>query len=484
MAKDRAIAGSSLGGKKRKLPPTTITPMKGKRKEYQGGNAVNRDGKEGGMGLMLDDILSTLPSSRQSEKDGVKRGEEVGRVRKKVKPNDGGVLKEKVGVNVKGKESVSTLDLLIGTSGAPGTNKEKGKREQRKQGSAETIDGGNLGKMKKVKTKTNDALELLMGTSGHSSKSNYGDKGKKKKSTTAEEQLSPPPTSPATMFPSTAPPPATPTTTVSTSTSTTLNSPTFHQPQPQPSNPSETPPPPAILHPRLLKTYKSALRILITSLTTLESELVLLDRIWYKNASQFKSTLWWGGIDGARRSLHKLFFVFPSTPTATATAVDVAGKAESELGLAKRTVRNCTLIYALLGGGTEAFQMQQIKLQQNSWPTLPKFNTKPSITMLFFNLETVQLVKTSLTQLKLVGELLKEGQRRTRNAGQILVGHLNTPPAPTFAALITGCLAILARVDGEIDGLVTNNNKEEEEECGAVEVLRSLLNDVNLGCIS
>ncbi|SPO32405.1 uncharacterized protein UTRI_02962 [Ustilago trichophora] len=287
----------------------------------------------------------------------------------------------------------------------------------------------------------------------------------------AEQHLAPPSPRTAASF-KTAPPPATSEPAKSISTSLLVSSASTCIQAPMPSSTESSPPSPVISS-TFLKTYKSALRILITTLTTIETELILLDRIWYKNASQFKSALWWNGVDGARRSLHKLFL-----PTTITTAVG-GGSVDSGLGLSlgKSTLRNCILIYSAIAGGMEAFQTQQFKFQQDdsssssSWPTIPKFNTKP-LPPPFPSVTTIsQLLCTSQSQLESLQVLLKEVQRRLQNAGKILVRHLNTPPAPTFAPLVTACLGALGCIDAELNRVLAK-----EEDRSTVELLQHLLN--------
>ncbi len=62
-------------------------------------------------------------------------------------------------------------------------------------------------------------------------------------------------------------------------------------------------------------------------------ELTLIDRIWYKNASQFKSALWWGGFDSVTTLFAPRF-----------------ASLFSRCDLALSVVSDLTLLYARLGG--------------------------------------------------------------------------------------------------------------------------------------
>lgn len=209
-----------------------------------------------------------------------------------------------------------------------------------------------------------------------------------------------------------------------------------HEPSsPSPSAPAPAPfasaPAPAIADPNLLlKRLKIAHRNLSSSLSSLSTDTVLVDRIWYKNKSQFKSAFWWASFDAVRRTLHRLL----SPPCANA-------------------LRSLALVYAGLGAGTEGLQVAESAESGG----LMKFVTKPMIsTMQDFisSPEGREVLQEAREQMLVLEAVLEELVRRCEEAGKVLVRHLSTPPAPTFAPLVTALLALVAGVcEGAREGL-------------------------------
>ncbi len=109
--------------------------------------------------------------------------------------------------------------------------------------------------------------------------------------------------------------------------------------------------------------------------------------------------------------------------------------------------------------------------REGGWWSIPKPTIKPSIhTVVEFldnHIGRTELVE-AVRQLEQLGRLLDAVKGRSEAAGKLLVTHLNTPPAPTFAPLVTTLVALLASVHSEVSG-----------EDAAVRELTRLLRDLS-----
>ncbi|KAJ1031292.1 hypothetical protein NDA18_002509 [Ustilago nuda] len=218
------------------------------------------------------------------------------------------------------------------------------------------------------------------------------------------------------------------------------------------------------------KTMRTTLRILIASLRNLTQELSLIDRIWYKNKSQFKAAFWWSCFNSSRRSLHKLCLASSC----------------SSVGLARESLGKFSLVYAGIGGGIETFHTQQQKLKSiepDRYANLPKFERKPTSTTLsqfISSTEGRKLIEETREMVQLLEQVLVQVKQRAATAGRVLVKHMNTPPAPTFAPLVTSLLALMGNVHSIAGELVGAEGGEEmgEEKDGSVGVMRRLLEDL------
>lgn len=164
-----------------------------------------------------------------------------------------------------------------------------------------------------------------------------------------------------------------------------------------------------------LKQVRVALKALLAQLETIEGEYRLLERVWYKNAAQFKSALWWKAFDGARRPLKRMFGA----------------------GVARRTARVCVEAYSAAWAPPAPALSSAQQAQTGAWPSVPKF--APAHT----NADAAQIALGELADLQ---RMLAHIRMRCVKAGDVLAMHLNTPPAPTFAPLVTAILALLASV--------------------------------------
>lgn len=223
----------------------------------------------------------------------------------------------------------------------------------------------------------------------------------------------------------------------------------------------------------LLKQFKQSLRTLSVTLTNLSIELELIDRIWYKNASQFKSAFWWVSFNSSRQSLHKLLLPSP----------------HFQLGLGRETINYLTLLYAGLGGGLDGIRIQRRKVESGGWSTLPKFDGKPSTATIhefLLTREAIELIKEAERMLETMEQVLQEVKLRTKTAGKILVSHMNTPPAPTFAPLVSAILAMIANIHSLVQVLVEEKVNREvkkgetrEKISGVIAVLTDILEGLN-----
>lgn len=165
-----------------------------------------------------------------------------------------------------------------------------------------------------------------------------------------------------------------------------------------------------------LKQLKRSLRALIVALQAIECERVVLDRMWYKNASQFQSALWWRHANSLRRCLRSL-------DTAHALTARIA------------------LVYAELCGADQPGSNQ-------GWPVLPREakSTPQSIDAVLKSAQTKQRLKQAEGELQELKAVIEVVRKRAEKGAKVLMVHLNTPPAPTFAPLVTALIAICAAV--------------------------------------
>ncbi|KAI3483809.1 hypothetical protein L1887_53219 [Cichorium endivia] len=163
-----------------------------------------------------------------------------------------------------------------------------------------------------------------------------------------------------------------------------------------------------------LKQLKRSLRALIVALQAIECERVVLDRMWYKNASQFQSALWWRHANSLRRCLRSL-------DTARALTARIA------------------LVYAELCGADQPGSNQGLaSVAARSQINTTKHRCRPQISA---DKAETQAAEGELQELKAVIEVVR---KRAEKGAKVLMVHLNTPPAPTFAPLVSALIAICA----------------------------------------
>ncbi|KAF6767469.1 hypothetical protein PSEUBRA_005020 [Kalmanozyma brasiliensis GHG001] len=387
MAKVHSLIASATrkGEKKRKHPSSVSSPP-----------TIGQDETR----LQLDDILSSLPGS--TKKHTAIEHDSTGREEKKAK--------KAVEGSAKGGE-VSALDLLLGTGGAVS------KKEVAKKGGmnelGETSTSSSSSGMPKVASSITDTKKRKTQPDAHrrtTLPSNASSSTKPMRSADATSISTP---------------------AVGTSSATPLGT---------PASPSSSHIRPPIEAAHTLKALKQPLRLLISTLQTLESEQTLVDRMWYKNRAQFRSALWWVGYDGVRRSLRRLL---PSSSGAESGSRGGDGEGRGGKGVLRGLVR----VYAGLGG---------VDVQGGQgWVTIPKFDTRPTADSIHAYLSTNEDdVRQALYQLAMLERLLHVVRVRAETAGSVMVTHLNTPPAPTFAPVVTGLLALVAGVHAEVERCV------------------------------
>lgn len=404
---------SLKGEKKRKhLPPPSPPPTK--------------DGTR----LQLDDILGTLSEPTPKKQHSSGGGARASKKLKKDKPGGAaggvsalGLLLDDVGGTTSLRDALKKYKIKGPASSKSGALISGGSRTLQ----AETGDDKLRSKKeKKHPTDLSDTTASLPRPQSNASTSTHRNKpdgdvaddgvGSKKRKhqpnpiEPSAPQASPnPDSSPRTPSPisTSQPPPASTRTSTNSSASTLISTTTT-----------------AMDIPHQLKTLKNHLRMLITTLSTLESELVLVERVWYKNASQFKSALWWGGFDAVRRSLRRL------------------------LPMARGTVMRVSDVY----GGLIAADSTRVE-GERGWGSIPKSTVKPSLQTVAEFLTHPggrQGILEAVKRLEKAERLLEVVKGRAEGAGKLLVTHLNTPPAPTFAPLVTTLVALLASVHSEV----------------------------------
>ncbi|GAC98570.1 hypothetical protein PHSY_006164 [Pseudozyma hubeiensis SY62] len=437
------------------------------------------EGKKDASRMQLDDILSSLTA-------GTTNGSEKGKQREKKEVEK--PLKKKLKNETKGTQ-VSALDLLLGVGG--GSKEGKPLRKEKKPDSAVKDEGQGAtirhGKDKPKVKALDDHAEVLdrnakkkdpdaarkeqrdvssfapsmaqprASTATKTGKTSQHSSLPRTESPSDERHTSPPVsfTRPikSTTTPSDRPTPA------PFGQATSISKPSH--PIPSPSSSITAADDDRAFH--TLKTFKLHLRQLTAVLSSLSTELTLIDRIWYKNASQFKSALWWGGFDSVRRCLHRV--LLPSS---------------RGVSLAHSVVSDLTLLYARLGGAESNLVTTA---STSTLPPIPKFTTRPTHTTLqtYLSSSPSHLEHTT-QQLEALQTALLALSARCTTAGRTLLLHLNTPPAPTFAPLVTALIALLAGVDDALQSVVPRKHDGEEMDstaqkagAGAVEELLKLL---------
>ncbi|KAJ9478886.1 hypothetical protein PHBOTO_002385 [Pseudozyma hubeiensis] len=439
------------------------------------------EGKKDASRMQLDDILSSLTAGTVSSSDKGK-----GREKEAEKP-----LKKKLKKEANGKE-VSALDLLLGVGSS-----SKEDKPSRKEKSSESIVSSQARhatirhKKEKTKVEASDDHVKVVDRTSKKKDSDLTRKEQRDVSSIAPSTLQPraptvikpSKTSQYSSLPRTEAPSgehdlSTPVTSTRTIKDSTTPS---HRPKPiwsESSTSTSTP-----LHPipstsssittanddrvfHILKIFKLHLRQLTTVLSSLFTELTLIDRIWYKNASQFKSALWWGGFNSVRRCLHRI--LLPSH--------------DQGASLAHSVVFDLISLYAGLGGAQFSVTTTA---SSSTFPSTPKFNTRPTHTTLQAYLSSsasLSHLEKTTRQLEALQKTLLALDAKCTTAGRALLLHLNTPPAPTFAPLVTALIALIAGVHDVLQSVVgrkhdaaETDSGEQEAEKGAVEELLELL---------
>ena len=194
---------------------------------------------------------------------------------------------------------------------------------------------------------------------------------------------------------------------------------------------------PTLDAPHLLKSLRSHLRDLVATLAKLRGELTLVERLWYKNGWQFRGALWWAAFDGVRRGMRRLL-----VPKEMQRERVVGG----DKALADGCMADLFRLYAGLGGGEATL----VRAPDNG---IVKFDVKPTgdvVRSFLASSVGAAHVQTTLVQIETVQAVLRVLHTRCRQAGKWLVRHLNTPPAPTFGALVSALLALVAALDAEL----------------------------------
>ncbi|PWN49868.1 hypothetical protein IE53DRAFT_411323 [Violaceomyces palustris] len=225
---------------------------------------------------------------------------------------------------------------------------------------------------------------------------------------------------------------------------------------------------------KLPKTIKPLLSHLSTSLERLDQESKLIQRLWYKGRSQFRSAVWWRSFDGVRRSTKKLS-ASPQTTTDDPRDLDLPIPSLGHLALSSARKSYSSLWVEIGGGGDKsigtsfhASKSSQPRKQQKESKGIAEptsSSSSSSRTVFVFSPPTKSLERcdeerraTALNEclanfrstLNLLSELHRSliGLRaRCRYAWYILSCHLRTPPAPTFAPQAVALLGVCSNLD-------------------------------------
>ncbi|TKY85973.1 hypothetical protein EX895_004798 [Sporisorium graminicola] len=417
-----------------------------------------KQGRTDGTTLQLDDILSTLSAGTGlwDGKEGKRKEKEKERPMKKAKQD----AKVASGGESKGQgkgKSVSALELLMGVGSG---SVEQSVKERKTKGPASAkhevreekgISAGNVvdsGKQKQGAKAVADnvtANERLRQSGNDDVLARRDAHAASTTSQTAVATRTTQPQAPTSTSTFASPPPPSLALTPSTPITTTNTT--------NPSTPITAADTISDAASTLLKPLRAHLRLLTATFERLGSERVLVDRIWYKNSVQFKSALWWRvGVCGVRRALHRLLLL-PSVPS------DGEGEGEGSGSVAVRAVCSVAKLYAGLGGGLPAFHAAascSFSSSGNSpYPSLPRFDAKPSAATAREFLATAEAqshLRETLQTLHVLRSVLQVVKRRSHAAGKLFLVHLNTPPAPTFAPLVSACFALVAGVCAEVEG--------------------------------
>ncbi|EPQ30848.1 uncharacterized protein PFL1_01746 [Pseudozyma flocculosa PF-1] len=208
-----------------------------------------------------------------------------------------------------------------------------------------------------------------------------------------------------------APPPAPPSSSSTTTTTTT-----------RPARPEAH-------HASLPKSLRLLLRALLANHARLLEEHRLLDRLWYKGRSQFRTATWWKHIHALRRCLVYLVGSLSSLGTNEGALHRTADAVIAAL---------CSLFDAAPPANAAKGQIR----------TVPHFSTPA--THLDRDGPTSPRPDAFLEAARAshnLALLLHETRKRARTAYRVAAVHLRTPPAPTFAPQVTILLTLAASVE-------------------------------------
>lgn len=200
---------------------------------------------------------------------------------------------------------------------------------------------------------------------------------------------------------------------------------------------------------------------LVTLHTTLTEEQHLLERIWYKSHAQFRTQRWFQSVDGVRKCLRELCgFKNGYERQVSAKKLQKREKATAarDEGHLNQTIRSLVSLYFFLAdkppGEEPANVLQKLPKLAFKWnrqsddvgvpPPPPQYSDEHSLEL------TLHMALTTLQLIHLVLAL----QRRCQAAFAVLVTHLRTPPAPTFAPVVLILISVVAKISDVAKGVL------------------------------
>lgn len=212
----------------------------------------------------------------------------------------------------------------------------------------------------------------------------------------------------------------------------------------------------------------------------LTKETAIFARIWYKSKAQHRSAEWFRAIDGVRRCLKRLLEIDFSVkrqmrkgaiPT---QSLQIEEKEFSSREIVQRDQRGKMKREIFqkekMQGALNRSCLSLAKLWCSFWNEtaksiniLPAFDRKPN------DLPYIEVLCSAISDLQVLNAIIEELLNRTRIAFNLLVSHLRTPPAPTFAPIVSVCVTTTSGLYWKSNQFLygshsnTSSNKQERE---------------------
>lgn len=198
------------------------------------------------------------------------------------------------------------------------------------------------------------------------------------------------------------------------------------------------------------KDVKAAFILVQKTRVNITKESAIIARIWYKSKAQHKNAEWFRAIDGVRKCLRRLLDTNACLDRKGADhQQDVqpknrgkikSGQAEGQK-FCGALDRACSSLVQLWCSFWDEEVVKNVK-------SLPKFDAIPN------ELPNQKALSSAVHDIQELIAIMEELLNRTRIVANLLISHLRTPPAPTFAPITTACVAIMSALHSEADRLL------------------------------